>query len=744
MSFVRIRLNFQGPLPFSEVKNCWFLVDNSTCNTIADLEYLIKKRFKAVSKNCSSVDLFLDDYLLPSQEKIEIIQNNDNIRVEMKQATIKQDEESDDQATKKKAKSKKEDRHLPDQSNKSKRKQDDDNEEVFSETKKKRKKLPEKETQDGNTTKKNSKKVKKEKGSSQGSKNPVKEPKMEKAVRKKHKSSVRAVAASDDSSLLVQEKRKSTKTLALPSTSTVNAQLSKSSKPSKGKSKTEHKPINPSQRLSSKTDSGKRKSTSEPLKTNSKTSKTSANGKDLVTGKKAVDSDSSSSESSSSTESSSMSTDESGPSNSHSKVNGTLSPVTSPALINYTSKSPLHNSERLGKEVQYKTSIGSKSVKLPNGKESKDETVGTSKLSLFSHSSSKENGAVRASSPSSSSNFPVILRIGLGELTKSLWFPVVNSKGNGAVRASSSSSKSSSDTDSFSNLSSGNGKSKNAITKDARLSSSSSSLSPLLSSSSGKNKKDEGKLENRKKTSSLLLQPMLLSSPSSLSSPVALRRIQTENTSETSVNQSTMSSFTEKTTPLKQKQAQQSTSRRQNKRPDSSLSTSHIRFDSEESEEETDEDQSKVCSVKDNTDDLNSTQSSSSTVASKQNHQTRSKNPVSELKEPAKRDYSACTPLHGPPRSNDKIAYKVLELSASYTPEVSNYKEGTVLNFDPSSGAIKIELTKESMKKSQGDGNVTGKFELVYDESEENAENEEEDSEVVVLWSSMIEPVLIN
>ena len=80
MSFIRIRLTFQHPLPLKEVKNCWFLVDTSTCSTIADLEYLIKKRFTAFSKSCSSVDLFLEDYLLPSQEKIEIIQNNDNIR----------------------------------------------------------------------------------------------------------------------------------------------------------------------------------------------------------------------------------------------------------------------------------------------------------------------------------------------------------------------------------------------------------------------------------------------------------------------------------------------------------------------------------------------------------------------------------------------------------------------------------------------------------------------------------------
>lgn len=80
MSFIRIRLTFQRPLPLKEVKNCWFLVDTSTCNTIADLEYLIKKRFIALSKSCTTVDLFLEDYLLPSQEKIEIIQNNDNVR----------------------------------------------------------------------------------------------------------------------------------------------------------------------------------------------------------------------------------------------------------------------------------------------------------------------------------------------------------------------------------------------------------------------------------------------------------------------------------------------------------------------------------------------------------------------------------------------------------------------------------------------------------------------------------------
>ena len=82
-SFVRIRLSFQRSLPLAEAQNCWFLFNTSTCSTIADLEYLIKERFGGQSKRERSlqvINLYLDDYLMPSQEKIEIIQQNDNIR----------------------------------------------------------------------------------------------------------------------------------------------------------------------------------------------------------------------------------------------------------------------------------------------------------------------------------------------------------------------------------------------------------------------------------------------------------------------------------------------------------------------------------------------------------------------------------------------------------------------------------------------------------------------------------------
>lgn len=65
---------------------------------------------------------------------------------------------------------------------------------------------------------------------------------------------------------------------------------------------------------------------------------------------------------------------------------------------------------------------------------------------------------------------------------------------------------------------------------------------------------------------------------------------------------------------------------------DSSNSTSHIRFDSGESDEETFEEQHEVSSMKDITDDLNSTPPSSNIAASKQNHQASPEKAVTECK----------------------------------------------------------------------------------------------------------------
>ena len=81
MPFLRIRLNFEGVLPGSKPRKCWFLLDTSTCRVVADLEYLISKRFDLSGKGSFRViSLYLQDSLLPSQEQIEVIRDNDDLR----------------------------------------------------------------------------------------------------------------------------------------------------------------------------------------------------------------------------------------------------------------------------------------------------------------------------------------------------------------------------------------------------------------------------------------------------------------------------------------------------------------------------------------------------------------------------------------------------------------------------------------------------------------------------------------
>ena len=67
-------------------------------------------------------------------------------------------------------------------------------------------------------------------------------------------------------------------------------------------------------------------------------------------------------------------------------------------------------------------------------------------------------------------------------------------------------------------------------------------------------------------------------------------------------------------------------------RLDSGNSTSHIRFDSEESDEETVDQQQEDCSMKDITDGLNSLPPSANISASEQNHQASSERAASESK----------------------------------------------------------------------------------------------------------------
>jgi coilin len=54
------------------------LVDKSSCKMVHDLEYLIVKKFFVAGHTI--LNLFLDDFLLPSKEKIDVIRDNDVIR----------------------------------------------------------------------------------------------------------------------------------------------------------------------------------------------------------------------------------------------------------------------------------------------------------------------------------------------------------------------------------------------------------------------------------------------------------------------------------------------------------------------------------------------------------------------------------------------------------------------------------------------------------------------------------------
>nr|XP_054762954.1 coilin-like [Lytechinus pictus] len=116
---------------------------------------------------------------------------------------------------------------------------------------------------------------------------------------------------------------------------------------------------------------------------------------------------------------------------------------------------------------------------------------------------------------------------------------------------------------------------------------------------------------------------------------------------------------------------------------------------------------------------------------------------VSKPEQPKKsKDYSSYPPLVGPPRAGDTIAYKILELSGLYTPEVSDYKEGEVINYNHSNSMIELRLGDVAMAvEPNRDG---GKFEMESEDiDEEPAESLPQNRLVLVTLPSLIDPKLI-
>ncbi|XP_013909974.1 PREDICTED: coilin [Thamnophis sirtalis] len=112
-------------------------------------------------------------------------------------------------------------------------------------------------------------------------------------------------------------------------------------------------------------------------------------------------------------------------------------------------------------------------------------------------------------------------------------------------------------------------------------------------------------------------------------------------------------------------------------------------------------------------------------------------NPV----EAPKKDYSTLPLLAAPPQVGQKIAFKLLELTENYTPEVSDYKEGKIVSWNPVNKQLDLEILSFSSVAKE-----PGKFDLVY-QSEEGDETIEyavsQDRKITQSWEALIEPRLI-
>ncbi|XP_008328853.1 coilin [Cynoglossus semilaevis] len=80
-----------------------------------------------------------------------------------------------------------------------------------------------------------------------------------------------------------------------------------------------------------------------------------------------------------------------------------------------------------------------------------------------------------------------------------------------------------------------------------------------------------------------------------------------------------------------------------------------------------------------------------------------------EVEAAPKKDYSIMPLLAAPPQVGQRIAFKLLELTENYTPEVSEYKEGKIVRFDPVTKQMELEIFNETHAPVE-----PGKFDLVY------------------------------
>nr|XP_012602214.1 coilin isoform X1 [Microcebus murinus] len=125
---------------------------------------------------------------------------------------------------------------------------------------------------------------------------------------------------------------------------------------------------------------------------------------------------------------------------------------------------------------------------------------------------------------------------------------------------------------------------------------------------------------------------------------------------------------------------------------------------------------------------LNETITNSSTII---------QNPV----ERHKKDYTLLPLLAAAPQVGEKIAFKLLELTSDYSPDVSDYKEGKILSHNPETQQVDIEILSSLPAVKE-----PGKFDLVY-HNENGTEVVEyavtQERKITVFWRELIDPRLI-
>lgn len=104
------------------------------------------------------------------------------------------------------------------------------------------------------------------------------------------------------------------------------------------------------------------------------------------------------------------------------------------------------------------------------------------------------------------------------------------------------------------------------------------------------------------------------------------------------------------------------------------------------------------------------------------------------------KDYSQFPPLTSLPKAGDTIAFKTLELSPEdYTPLVSDYKEGQVLQVQDNEQSIVIKLSDITLarEKKKSEKEIEGKFAFP------DSLPVEPESEIEISFSDLIQPILL-